>query len=163
MPPKPKAPMKEIKITDKPDYSEETSDSEYSDKIIEKEENLKISKSIRSCVECKKQGLSPTIYNSHISSNRSCPSKLESVIVSSKKPIVNNKIKPIVTDKNIEIEKQSTKNDFKFPDKEKELKQIKENEKNVGLKLVNNLLDKRLKEDDKEKLKLPVIPKRKLA
>ena len=125
--------------------------------LLIKLKKLKNSKSIeikRTCLECKKRGYSPSVYSSHIRSNKSCPAKLEikPIIVSSKKHIVN--------DKSIENEKQSFKTDINISERELNLNQIKE--KAVGIRIVNSLLGKRANDDSNKKLSLPVIPKRKL-
>ncbi|KAL7075414.1 hypothetical protein ACQ4LE_004919 [Meloidogyne hapla] len=178
MPPKIRIPSKEIKITDEPNYSsddtsEYISESDHSkideEKIDKTKDNTK-SKSKRKCLTCEKNGFPPNVYNNHISSNRSCPykNKLEHdpIIVSSNKPVakginIGNKI----NDKNIEIENDKIDSDIlenANESEETDLKKIKENEKEVGIKIVNNLLNKRMKDDEKEKLNLPKIPKRPL-
>lgn len=172
MPPKPdKAPQKvvrggkDIKITDKSsdqdnDSNYSSSDSENNNEIQkEKSPRKSIEKEIvkRNCFKCRNRGLSPNTCSSHIASNRNYPSKDESIVVpqvvSSKKPNISEITK--VNKKNEQIKILGKE------EKEKELRQICEKEKSVGLKVVNSLLFKRSKEEEREKLSLPTIPKRK--
>nr|CAD2192067.1 unnamed protein product [Meloidogyne enterolobii] len=134
--------------------------------IVQKEKST--SKSVekeiikRSCTNCKNKGFSSDTYNSHISSNKNCPCKsLQSPEIVSSRPDKNKEKTVEEIDQKIEkffIESEQ----FKISDKEKELQKIQEKEKEVGIKIVNSILNKRTEEDIKEKMILPKIPKRKL-
>ncbi|CAK5069774.1 unnamed protein product [Meloidogyne enterolobii] len=134
----------------------------------EKSTSKSIEKEIikRSCTNCKNKGFPSETYNSHISSNKNCPCKsLQSPEIVSSRPDLNDNSNKEKTVEEIDqkIEKFFIESEqFQISDKEKELRKIQEKEKEVGIKVVNSILNKRTEDDVKEKMILPKIPKRKL-